>query len=252
MYVWLLFEITCISLLQPEHKWLKDIGAAPWKMKQRSSNSLRSASLCYSNAKSTLLVTLTFNRDERSKHKNFILFIFFLLLLFLSSFISSFFFARHNSKSIHFFQILNIPNDCSANLLHSYFFWAPCELRMVSYGLKTGPKSIHVFTRTLLEFSHNNCVGVARIFRPHLDYWERAVQPATSLLVGMPTFSNIKRWDYFNSFINQYIMANCLILITIIEGFGQVIIITLHRSTLQNHSAVAHSRPLPFLVKLVS
>ena len=64
--------------------------------------------------------------------KILMLFIFFLLLHLLS-----FFFARHNSKSIRCMQILNIPNDCSANLLHSYLFRASCELRVMSYGLKT-------------------------------------------------------------------------------------------------------------------
>ena len=38
---------------------------------------------------------------------------------------------------------LNIPNDCSVNLLHSSLFRASCELRVASYGLKTAfPKSL--------------------------------------------------------------------------------------------------------------
>ena len=79
-------------------------------------------------------------------------------------------------------QILNIPNDCSANLLRSYFFKALCKLRVESYGLKTVSKPLHVLMRKLLGFSHNDCVGMAQIVRPHLDYRTRAVQAATSLL----------------------------------------------------------------------
>ena len=81
------------------------------KMKQRSSKSLQTASLCYSNAKSTLLVLLTFNRVEKTKHKNFNFVHIFL-----------FFIHRRNSKSVCCVRILNIPNNCFANLLHSYLF----------------------------------------------------------------------------------------------------------------------------------
>ena len=53
-------------------------------------------------------------------------------------------------------------------------FSASCELRVSSYGPKTVPKSLRVLMRTLLGFSRNNCVGVARIVTPHLHYWTRA------------------------------------------------------------------------------
>ena len=79
-------------------------------------------------------------------------------------------------KSIPSLQILNIANDCSANLLHSYMFWASCELRVESYSLKTVPKSFCLLMCTLPNFSSNNCVGMACIVRPHLGYWVRAVQ----------------------------------------------------------------------------
>ena len=78
-------------------------------------------------------------------------------------------------------QILNIPNDWSANLLHSYLFWASCELGVMSYALKTLPKSLCVLMRTLLGFSRNNCVGMACIDRPHLDYWTHALLAARSV-----------------------------------------------------------------------
>ena len=116
-----------------------------------SSKSLQTTFLFYFNAKSTPKVLLTFNNKvEKTNHKNLILFIFFLLLL------SFFFFRRHhNSKSIRSLQILNIPNDCSANLLYSYLFWAPCELRVVSYGLKL---SLSHFAVSCVRFcfSRNN------------------------------------------------------------------------------------------------
>ena len=47
------------------------IGAALRETKQRSSKSLQTASLCYSNAKSTVKVPLTFNKVEKTKVENF-------------------------------------------------------------------------------------------------------------------------------------------------------------------------------------
>ena len=46
-------------------------------------------------------------------------------------------------------------------------------------GPKTVLKSLQVLIHTLLGFSHNNCVGVACIVTPHLDY--SAVQAAGSV-----------------------------------------------------------------------
>ena len=68
-------------------------------------------SLCFSNVKSTPEVPLTFNKVEKTKLENFD----FVHL-------SSFFFHRHSPKSIRSLRILNIPNGCLANLLHSYLF----------------------------------------------------------------------------------------------------------------------------------
>ena len=133
-------------------------------MKQRSSKSLQTNFLWYSNAKSTLKVPPTSNKVEKTKLENFN-FVHF-----------CFFLARRNSKTIQSWWILNIPNDCLANLLHSYLFWASCKVWVASYGLKTVPKSLHIVVRTLLGFSDKNCVGVAHTVRPHLDYWVRAVQ----------------------------------------------------------------------------
>ena len=94
-----------------------------------------------------------------------ILFIFFLLLL------SSFFFSiKHNSKTVRCEQILSIPDDCSANEDYSDLFCAVYDLRLASYGLKTVSNKLRVLLRTLLSFSRNNCVGTARMVRPHSDY----------------------------------------------------------------------------------
>ena len=51
---------------------------------------------------------------------------------------------------------------------------------MASYGQRTVPKLLHILVRTLLGFSRNSCMGMARIFKPHLDYWVHAVQAAKS------------------------------------------------------------------------
>ena len=137
--------------------------AAPRKMKQRSSKCLQTTSLSYSNAKSTLKVPLTFNTLEKTKHKN---------LNFIHLFSSScFFLARHNSKSIWCMRILNIPNDCSANLLHSYTVFVLSFVWVTSGDeLHVWPKTVHKLLRTLMRillgFPHNNCVGVAATSLP--------------------------------------------------------------------------------------
>ena len=145
------------------------------RTKQRSSTSFRTTSFCYSYAKSTLLVPLTFNRVKKTKHE-----IFNFVHLRSSFFLC--FSARHDLESIRCMQTLNTPNNYSANLLHSYLFWASCELQVASYGLKAVPKMLRILMHMLLGFSCNNCVGMTCIVRPHLDYWTRAVQAATSLL----------------------------------------------------------------------
>ena len=135
-------------------------GAEEWK-------SLQTTSFCYSIAKSTLKTLLTFSNVEKTKHENFD----------FAHLLSSFFFfsIKHNSKTIPYVQILSIPNDCSANEDYSYLFWAVYELPLASYGLKTVSNTLRVLLRTLLSFSRNNCVGMARMVRPHPDYWTRAL-----------------------------------------------------------------------------
>ena len=74
-------------------------------------------------------------------------------------------------------------SDCNyrrCNLLHSYLFWASCELRVVSYGLKTVSKMLRIPVLMLLGFSRNICVGVAHIVGPHLGCWTRVLQAVMS------------------------------------------------------------------------
>ena len=49
------------------------------------------------------------------------------------------------------------------------------DLRLESYGLKTVSNKLRVLLRTLLSFSRNNCVGMARMVRPHVDNCMRAL-----------------------------------------------------------------------------
>ena len=135
----------------------------------------RLTSLRYSIAKYTLKTPLTFSKVEKTKHENFD----FVHLLSSSSFFFFFFFfffsIKHNSNTIRCVQTLSIPNDCSANEDYSYLVWAVYKLRLESYGLKTVSNMLCVLLRTLLSFSRNNCVGKARMVRPHPDYWTRAL-----------------------------------------------------------------------------
>ena len=82
------------------------------KTNQRSAKSVQTTvHHCFSNAKITIEVSLTFNKAEKTNLYNF---------NFVHLF--SFLFISPNLKSIQCMQILNIPSDCSANLLHSYLF----------------------------------------------------------------------------------------------------------------------------------
>ena len=47
--------------------------------------------------------------------------------------------------------------------------FSSCELRLASYDLETVGNMLRVLLCTLLSFSRINCVGVARIVRPHSD-----------------------------------------------------------------------------------
>ena len=108
-------------------------------MKRRSPKSFQTIFLSCSNVKSIVKVPLNLNKFEKTKRKNFDFF----------HFSFSFFFCNYNLKSMQCMWILNKPNDCSANLLQSYLFWALCELWVESYGLKL---SISHFTFSCVHF----------------------------------------------------------------------------------------------------
>ena len=99
------------------------IGAAPGKTKQRSAKSIQTISLRYSSAKSTLKVLLNYNKVEKTEHENFD----FVLLLPLTPGILEKYMYTVNANIKH-----TVPNDCFANLLHSYLFLASCELQCTS------------------------------------------------------------------------------------------------------------------------
>ena len=84
-------------------------------------------------------------------------------------------------------QILNIPNDCSANEDYFYMFSAVYELRLASYGLKTVSNTLRVLLRTLLSF-HAIIVWAWHVWSGHtwtterVRYMQARLQAATSLL----------------------------------------------------------------------
>ena len=129
-------------------------------------------------AKSTLKTPLTFIKVDKTKHENFDL-----VYLLSSSFFFCFFSVKHNSKTIWFVKILNIPNGWYFTVDYSYWLSSSCDLRLASYGLETVTNMLRVLLRTLLlSFYLNNFVGVARMARPHLDYRTLALQATMSLL----------------------------------------------------------------------
>ena len=92
----------------------------------------------------------------------------------LVSFLSSSFSIMHNSKTIWCVQILlYIPSDCSPNA-DPFWFGSAWERWLVSYGLGTVSKDAArapvTFLGLLLRIP-----GVARIVKPHPDYWTRVV-----------------------------------------------------------------------------
>ena len=69
---------------------------------------------------------LTFNNFEKTKRENFN----FVRLL-------SFFFIRHNWKTILCMRVLNVLNDRSGDEVYSDLLLASGELRLASYGHET-------------------------------------------------------------------------------------------------------------------
>ena len=97
--------------------------AAPRKMKQMSSKSIQATSFCQSDAKSTLLVPLTFIKGKKiSKAKLSILFIFFL------SFLHSSFTNKHNQNTIWCVRIIYMPNECFAPKHLPFLAWGGVQV----------------------------------------------------------------------------------------------------------------------------
>ena len=83
---------------------------------------------CYSNAKWTSIVSVTFYQNLIGENQTW-------KFRFCSSSLF-FFFIMHNSNTIRRVRILCILNNRSASVDLFSLFWASCELRMASYGLK--------------------------------------------------------------------------------------------------------------------
>ena len=90
----------------------------------------------------------------------------------------------HNSKTTQFMWVLHIPNNCSDNADHFYWFRAVCELRLFSYRLKTVSRPQRCLVQMFLWLLTiiTRIPGVVNIVRPHLDYWMCALQAVKSLL----------------------------------------------------------------------
>ena len=114
-------------------------------------------------AKFTLITPLTVSKVEKPKIKISLLFIFFL---------SFFFSATYNSKTIRCVRILNIPKGWYATGDHSYWFSASCELRLASYGLKTVANMVSVLVHTLLSF-HLIILWAWHVYSGHTQTTER-------------------------------------------------------------------------------
>ena len=87
---------------------------------KRSAKSVQTISLCYSSAKCTLNVLLTFNKVEKTKLENFD------LVYLLSSFPG----ITRKVMPVTFLLVLSL-----------------CELLLASYGLKTASKMLRVLSR---------------------------------------------------------------------------------------------------------
>ena len=101
-------------------------------------------------------------RSRKPNAKMSILFIFF-----LSSSVT------HNSKTIRCMPILYIPNDCSATEQLPFLVWGGVQATTGELRPRNGPPVCK--TLVFINFC-GFCLripGVARIVRPHPDYWTR-------------------------------------------------------------------------------
>ena len=158
--------------VQNGHLYIRYRSNSQKKNQAEEWKSLQITSLCYSVAKSTLKTPLTFWNSRKPNMKNF-------NFVHLSSSSS----PSSITQKLQCVQILSVSNDCSAYKDYSCLFWAVYELWLASYGLKTVSNTASKLSQTrfafllrmLLSFSCNNCVGMARMVRPHPDYWTRVL-----------------------------------------------------------------------------
>ena len=143
-------------------------------MNQNSAKILQTTIFCYSNAKSTLKLLLTFNKVEKTKPENSILFLFFFFLFSSSSpGINGKVYGVSKYLTYQTIAVLTCYIPICFELCVSYKWWVMAQMLSISC-LRS-----HAYAFWL---SHNNCVRVACIVRLHLDYWVYAVQAAMSLL----------------------------------------------------------------------
>ena len=164
-------------------------------------NAYRLLLLSYSIAKSTLQVPLTFTQGrENQTRKLSILFIFFLLSFFLLSSVT------HNSKTIRCMQILYIPNDCSATEHLPFLVWGGVRATTGELRPRNGPRVCN--TSVFVDF-WGFCLrnpGVARIVRPHPDYWTRVLQCGDVFSRQLPAS---RSWLQFSSI---YLMLKTILI----------------------------------------
>ena len=132
----------------------------------------------YSIAKSTLQVPLTFNKAEKTKREkvNFV--------HLLSSFFLSFFLLLLSRVTRKLYGVCKYYTYQTTSLRPNIFlFWfgAAYKLRLESYGQETVPEYARRACSSTSRASVYVIPGVARIVRPHPDYWTRVLQCATSL-----------------------------------------------------------------------
>ena len=80
-------------------------------------------------------------------------------ILFLLFFLLSFFFIKHNSKSLRHIQTILTPNECST-ITDLPFLSAAYELRLTSYG----PKHVSQWLSCIVDYNSRP----SAIFRPKL------------------------------------------------------------------------------------
>ena len=131
------------------------------KNKAEECKSLQTTSLCYSIAKSTPQVLLTFIKFQKTKHEYFNTVNFLSFFLLLSSYS-----ATHNFKTIRHMwliyisndRIIYISNDCSAAGYLPFLVWGSVRATTSDYGHET-------VSPVCKTFSFSNSVASVYVFQ---------------------------------------------------------------------------------------